>query len=370
MANIKTITLADSAESGTDVEMVFISGKNCDIRNDGAATIYASTKRWLAAGEDGVLSIPAGQAAKLLDTKGKVYLRGTGTVLLCGNDNSELVFKCAAAAGGGGEDTVARNAINALTADVTDNTERISALEDIVINDNQLINPNFRVNQRRASGTITEAGYFVDRWELVSGAVTVNTDGTITLDGTIQQTLETRMGGSFVASASAGTASYNDESKIFTLSASGVVIEWAKLEAGDVPTAFSPPVYSAELTKCQRFFVELNPSRTARVVVGHGTAQANTRVNVMVTVPVPMRTTPTVTKKGNWSLRPGIESSDVISANNATVNTYSTLNSVNNYILAVNDTTAPFTAGQLYFLQGDKQSSDTEYPTIQLDAEL
>lgn len=360
----KTITLGGAEQE------IKIAGQNCDVRNDGADVIYASAKANINAGDDGVLSIPAGQAAKLLDCRGTVYLLGTGTALLCGNDYSELVFKCAAAAGGGGEDTVARNAITALTAEVTENTEHISALEDIVINDNQLINPNFRVNQRRASGTITEAGYFVDRWELVSGAVTVNTDGTITLDGTIQQTLETRMGGSFVASASAGTASYDDESKTFTLSASGAVVEWAKLEAGDVPTAFSPPVYSAELNKCQRFFVELNPSRTARVVAGHGTAQANTRVNIMVTVPVPMRTTPTVTKKGSWSLRPSIEGADAISANNATVNTYSTLNSVNNYVLALNDTTAPFTAGQMYYLQGNKQSSDTEYPTIQLDAEL
>lgn len=109
MANIKTIALT-GAETA-----VSISGQNCDIRNDGTDVVYASTEAGIVAGADGVLSIPAGGAAKLLDANGTVYLLGTGSVMLCGNDYSELVFKSAATSsgGGGGEDTVARNAINA-----------------------------------------------------------------------------------------------------------------------------------------------------------------------------------------------------------------------------------------------------------------
>lgn len=105
----KTIAL-----TGAEIE-VDISGQNCDIRNDGTGVVYASATAGITAGADGVLSIPAGGAAKLLDSNGTVHLLGTGSVLLCGNDYAELVFKTAASASGGGgtEDLVARNAIDA-----------------------------------------------------------------------------------------------------------------------------------------------------------------------------------------------------------------------------------------------------------------
>lgn len=108
MANIKTIALT-GAETA-----VYISGQNCDIRNDDTDIVYASAMPGVTAGADGVLSIPAGGAAKLLDTGGAVYLLGTGSVQLCGNDYSDQVFKVAASASGGGgtEDIVARTAIN------------------------------------------------------------------------------------------------------------------------------------------------------------------------------------------------------------------------------------------------------------------
>jgi|GEM_PF-3956921 len=105
----KTIAL-----TGAEIE-VDISGQNCDIRNDGTGVVYASATAGITAGADGVLSIPAGGAAKLLDSNGTVHLLGAGSVLLCGNDYAELVFKTAASASGGGgtEDLVARNAIDA-----------------------------------------------------------------------------------------------------------------------------------------------------------------------------------------------------------------------------------------------------------------
>lgn len=103
----RTITLG-----GTEQE-IKITGRNCDIRNDGVGVIYASTKPNITAGADGVMSVPAGQAARLRCVKGVVYMLGTGSVQLCGHDYSELVFKCAPTGGGGsGEDIVARNAID------------------------------------------------------------------------------------------------------------------------------------------------------------------------------------------------------------------------------------------------------------------
>ena len=56
------------------------------------------------------------------------------------------------------------------------------------------------VNQRNVSGTIDAVGYFLDRWKLVSGSVTIGSNG-ITLNGTIVQILETAVGTDVTASA-------------------------------------------------------------------------------------------------------------------------------------------------------------------------
>lgn len=56
------------------------------------------------------------------------------------------------------------------------------------------------------------------------------------------------------ASASAGRASYDDNSKTFTLSAVNQIIAWAKLEHGNFATAFISPVPATELIKCQRYY--------------------------------------------------------------------------------------------------------------------
>ncbi len=97
--------------SGTEQE-VRISGQNCDVRNDSVDTVYASARAGIVSGADGVVSIPAGAAVKVLDTRGKIFLLGTGSVMLCGSDYAESVFKSAPAGGGeAGADEQARAAI-------------------------------------------------------------------------------------------------------------------------------------------------------------------------------------------------------------------------------------------------------------------
>lgn len=282
----KTITLG-----GTEQE-VKIAGQNCDVRNDGADVIYASAKPNINAGDDGVLSIPAGQAAKLLDCRGTVYLLGTGTVLLCGNDYSELVFKCAAAAGGGGEDTVARNAITALTADVTDNEADIALLKGSVSNDNLLINPDFAINQPGVgTAEVSSSSYtqICDKWKAKTttgtGAISVSPNGvSLCPNGAIVQVIENAaklngkamtlsatidgetVSGVFtwdstksyaavtngdVRLAYSGTTGYV---QIYNTSASAVGIKNVKLETGRVATMFVPPAPAAEIVKCQRYY--------------------------------------------------------------------------------------------------------------------
>lgn len=123
---------------------------------------------------------------------------------------------------------------------------------------NLLINADFKINQRGVSGTFSNAGaYFVDRWKLVSGTVTINTDGTLTLNGSICQPLENAVGTNVTASVSAGTASYDDVTKTFTITGDGVMVTWAKLEYGDITTQFVSPDPVEEMRKCLRYYEKI-----------------------------------------------------------------------------------------------------------------
>lgn len=163
-------------------------------------------------------------------------------------------------------------------------------------NPNELTNSGFmkaqRVNQRGASGTISSTGYFIDRWKLVSGTVQLTDDGLV-LNGTIAQVLERAIGTPFSASVSAGTASYDDASKTFSITGTGVTVAWAKLEKGDVATPWQPKGYGAELAECIRFFRQIRVDWQTYSGAGY-----NARVPVAL-VP-PMRTAPTASDASRY----------------------------------------------------------------------
>lgn len=167
------------------------------------------------------------------------------------------------------------------------------------------------VNQRDVSGTISSAGYFLDRWKLVSGSVTINTDG-ITLNGTMQQVLETAPVGTVTASAltQAGVGevvpTYNSETKTVTVTAAGERLVAVKLELGTEQTLAHQnssgawvlnemPDYGEELTKCMRYLQIIS---TPYDTSGNGVAigYANNTVDLWVPIPlaVPMRISPTL----------------------------------------------------------------------------
>ncbi len=156
-------------------------------------------------------------------------------------------------------------------------------------NPNLLDNPDFAINQGDVSGEISTAGYFVDRWKLKSGTVTLNSDGSITLDGAIEQMLEKAVGTNTTASASAGTASYNDSTKTFTLTASGKNIAWAKLEIGSAATPYSPPDYASELAKCQRYFQRIKNVTGKYAFFASGYAYSATKGFATFPLAVPLR---------------------------------------------------------------------------------
>lgn len=168
------------------------------------------------------------------------------------------------------------------------------------------------VNQRDVGGTISSAGYFLDRWKLVSGSVTIGTDG-ITLNGTMQQVLETAPPGTVTASAltPAGVGevvpSYNSANKTVTVTAAGEKLVAVKVELGTEQTLAHQdssgvwvlneiPDYGEELTKCMRYLQIIS---TPYDTSGNGVAigYANNTVDLWVPIPlaVPMRISPTPT---------------------------------------------------------------------------
>lgn len=188
----------------------------------------------------------------------------------------------------------------------------------------QLSNPNLLdnwyfgnpVNQRNVSGTIDAVGYFLDRWKLVSGSVTIGSNG-ITLNGTIVQILETAVGAEVTASAltieGVVVASYDNNSKTISLTGTGQTFVAAKLELGSQQTLAHQdadgnwalneiPNYGEQLRRCQRYFVNFNPYKMAWFAMPPAVASTAYQAYSAVTLPVAMRAQPVVSYGGNIAL--------------------------------------------------------------------
>ena len=298
----KTITLA-----GAEIRADYSGGTNAWLRNDGTATVYASTAPAVTPGADGVVSIPAGQAAAIYGACGAVYLLGTGSVMLVGSDYTACPFKTSAQ-GGSGADDVARAAIEAHAADADIHvTADEKAYWNTLSGKNELDNPDFRVNQRGQNEYST--GYTVDRWYIstdkckaapetngirltATATLTSNTHAfwqnnefplapgkyTLSLNvlevsGVWAARIRTvTAAGDYVdsyytprlqAGINSVTVDLSDSEYISAVSigfnkgneaGNSLKLAWAKLEGGSLATPFVPPDYAAELAKCQRFY--------------------------------------------------------------------------------------------------------------------
>ena len=207
----------------------------------------------------------------------------------CGSYNASTYDITLMSVGDGTSEEKRHNAFEITKTGGNLHDKKIAVVNDIPI-PNLLINPNFKINQRGTTGTFSQAGkYFVDGWKLVSGTVAVNADGTLTLNGTISQVLENAAGSSITASASTGTAAYDDSTKKFSLTASGDTISWCKLECGSLATPFIAPDPVAERMKCQRYCVVVPKGRYSRAFfVGTSVVQ------FLLPLPVPMANAPSV----------------------------------------------------------------------------
>ena len=184
----------------------------------------------------------------------------------------------------------------------------------------QLSNPNlldnwyfaYPVNQRNVSGTIDAVGYFLDRWKLVSGSVTIGSNGII-LNGTIVQILETEVGTDVTASAltteGVVVASYDNNSKTISLTGTGQTFVAAKLELCSTQTLAHQdengnwqlneiPDYGEQLRRCQRYFWRswTGERNTQNSILG--VVFGNNHRITGFDYPVEMRTKPSITVYG------------------------------------------------------------------------
>ena len=299
----KTISL-----TGEEIRADYSGGTNAWLRNDGTATVYASTVPGVAAGADGVVSIPAGQAVRIDGACRTVYLLGAGPVQLVGSDYTACPFKTSAR-GGSGADSVARAAIEAHAgnADIhVTATEKAAWNAVNYSNPNLLINPDFRINQRRQAEYTS--GYTVDRWYSPGKCSAAPISGGVKLTSTVTASSTTHAfwqdfefplpPGKYTLSLKAADVTGVWAARIRTVTAAGDYVDsyytprlqaginsvtvdlsdseyisavsigfnkgteagnslklaWAKLEGGSLATPFVPPDYAAELAKCQRFY--------------------------------------------------------------------------------------------------------------------
>lgn len=292
--------------TGEEIRADYSGGTNAWLRNDGTATVYASTAPAVTPGADGVVSIPAGQAAAIYGACGGVYLLGTGSVQLVGSDYTACPFKTSAQGGGSGADSVARAAIEAHAgnADIHVTAAEKSAWDGLS-NPNLLINPDFRVNQRGQNEYST--GYTVDRWYSPGKCSAAPISGGVKLTSTVTASSTTHAfwqnfefplpPGKYTLSLKAADVTGVWAARIRTVTAAGdyvdsyytprlqaginsvtvdlpdseyisavsvslnkgieigdsLTIEWMKLENGSA-TLFVHPDLATELEKCQRFY--------------------------------------------------------------------------------------------------------------------
>ena len=313
------------------------------ILNTGSSTIYASTKSAFTAGDDGVVSLGPKESRRLETNNDTIYILGEGQVEIHNQRDGICSFKQAptsSGSGGGGTiDAYTKTESDAKYAQKTDipsslpanggNADTLDGLHsnEIAINPNLLINPDFKINQRGvvSGDTLVYGRYSLDRWHILynnldfkksinitsDGIELVTTNGAgngyygdfhhifenplpsgyYTMSGKIDGVIRTYTGylaenadsilfdGAFVlAHTSFAIRFYDDTRKI----------EWVKLEVGQVATQFVPPDPALELVKCQRFYA------AGEYAFDKMTKNINYAI-VNVQFPVKMRTKPTVT---------------------------------------------------------------------------
>ena len=290
------------------------------VKNMSDADMFLGLDEGVSAGADGVMRIPAGECGRVqTDGQDSVYLIGSGNALVVAQNYADCPFKAGAK---GGE-------IPDLSA---------YAKKNDIQNENLLINPDFKINQRNLMGwavrynddgtpnTATQV-YVMDRWRIMDGTITI-ADGKVHLSGTIIQVLENSIGSDFTATVSVesgtATASYNDSTKTFTIVGDVAVLNWAKLEYGSIATPFIPPDTATELLKCMRYYEKIVRSNDMYTVACQF---FNNLTDCVFSIPMMPKRVAYPTSAIDYSAMNYQNSENIVNVSNAFANEY-TVNSV------------------------------------------
>jgi hypothetical protein len=89
-------------------------------------------------------------------------------------------------------------------------------------------------------------------------------------------------------------------------------ITGVQLEKGSVATAFDYRPYTTELQLCQRYAIVYGRDQNYNEIGGTGFAYSTTRTNIPVSMPVQMRSTPTISNSGNLQASDGAAATALI----------------------------------------------------------
>lgn len=277
--------------NGTETVIDNIKGYFVIIGNFGQDVMYAALSPNISENMEQATPIQpyATKCIPLPYNSNKVYLLGSGTAIIKGTDDP-----CEA------NDSDAKSYVDRKIA------ETAKYVNGVISSPNLIINPDFKVNQRRKTN-YSDVGYTVDRWHLsrVSSIQTVTIGSVTPCDAGVQIT----SGGSqcdtyfrqYIENAerfvgqkvtlsleveemtgtwSAGqygfagmdiigtgvqhlSFEWNEHSAgVYAIhifhtggnSVSSIKIKWVKLEYGSTATQFTPPDPATELLKCQRYY--------------------------------------------------------------------------------------------------------------------
>lgn len=279
-------------------------------------------------------------------------------------------------------------------------------------NPNLLINGDFSINQRGLEEYGNATQYTVDRWQLSTqtnvnisfNASTKTLSNTGTSSGYFMQIIEpndvdkiwgktwtfsVKVNGNiysktFTAPSTAPTTSQdiaptlvciqnlcqvrlfyyaipNTIGFTFDIWQGSVTIDYAKLELGSVATPFSPRPYAEELALCQRRHLKYSPSNSY-AMIGTGIVFSSSRIIIGVSLPVTLRTTPTLTVHGSFY----VKTTSATYTTNDNALTLSPAGLCNNVLqIEITSANTSFTSGDCAVL---RVSENTAY--LEIDAEI
>ncbi|MCH5195613.1 MAG: hypothetical protein J1F28_02795 [Oscillospiraceae bacterium] len=299
--------------SGDEIEVDDLDGFHTVVHNLGEDAIYASKKPHIKHGAKNVWKIPPGAAKLISTTNGKVYLLGTGEVELTGQDHQVINISSSPSSNVMYVDGASGVTKKYVDEQISEVNNCITVLQDDKADKSEISNLNLLdnwyftdpINQRGASGTVSDMGYFIDRWKLTDGTVEI-TSGGLVLNGTIVQRLETTpsqaVTATYLTSSGVQSAEYDSDAKTFSISGNGVLVIATKLEIGGRQTLAHqddigkwvlndpPPNKTLELMKCQRYFIALKQYE----VFKGANVRTGDYIDFFVPTPVQMRAIPAV----------------------------------------------------------------------------